>query len=229
MQFCTFKLAGNAVTGAKVNEDKYYISQRSLEKLLGWSVDTTRKKIASKSLKAFAGKVKPLGKISKPNGGYIAAIDTKDASIVITWEATRGNKQAQALAVALINETIERRIDNELNLFVSEQKREDKTADLYNQLREEFRINYIPQLKHWFRADGHSEDIMGSIVNQWKRSLGLPVRLINTYSLAELRRYRKDIINYSKAREQGLDDFTSIKKIQAMHLTLDKPRVMLKL
>lgn len=85
--FVKITLAGvelEAAYDSKLKE--YYILVPSLEKALGWSKDSTRKKVASKSLEYALGKDIRLGKkldTVSANRRYVTTVTTKQWSQLI--------------------------------------------------------------------------------------------------------------------------------------------------
>lgn len=89
------------------SDNSLYVTQSTIERVLGYPENSARKKLGSKSLKAFAGKGLTVGKAAK-------AIDSKGRensakaipfSVFLTlvhWEAFEGSGQPQDNARALI-------------------------------------------------------------------------------------------------------------------------------
>ena len=88
-----------------------YVEVSALEKALGWGDNNGRKKIASKSLKAFAGKELSVGKKSSIYGGTRTFLSTIDTMVLIAWEAQNCNPKAAAWLIAFAVEALDKRID----------------------------------------------------------------------------------------------------------------------
>ena len=81
MQTTYIKLAGVMLLGALDESGNYYVAVPALEKALEWREDSGREKLASKSLKDFAGKGLTVGKKKADHGGTLKLLSTKDLGI----------------------------------------------------------------------------------------------------------------------------------------------------
>lgn len=80
------------------------VAQPTVEILMGWDADSGRKKIASKSLKAFAGLDFKVGKnthsVSWVGQGKTVFYDYPDFLVLIKWQVKQGNEKAIDLIIA---------------------------------------------------------------------------------------------------------------------------------
>lgn len=88
-------------------DNALYVTQPTIERLLGYAPDTGRKKLAAKSLKAFAGKDLKPGKLVKAydtrgQENNVKAIPFGVFLTLVHWEAFEGKGEPQANARALI-------------------------------------------------------------------------------------------------------------------------------
>jgi hypothetical protein len=85
--------------------NELWVTQPVIERLLGWPDDTARKRIASKSLKEFAGKALPTGKVcnskdilGRPN--KIKAVPFDVFLTIVKWQAKLKDDMAIDLLIA---------------------------------------------------------------------------------------------------------------------------------
>lgn len=89
------------------SDNSLYVTQPTIERVLNYAPDTARKKLGSKSLKAFANKALQVGKVVKAHDtrgqeNKVKAIPFSVFLTLIHWEAFEGKGQPQANARALI-------------------------------------------------------------------------------------------------------------------------------
>lgn len=173
MKATTFTLLGHEVVGLKDDND-YYLSTASVEKLLGYSANTSRKILASKSLESFTGAIVVQGKEkAKYKGAMINLIHSSLFLILLSFELkVKHNDLAADLTLALADETLRRRIDTSLGIHVSEKEYDDETTRKYLELREFTRLNYHPLLTIWLKHDGVKN--YGWVIQKVKKAIGIP-------------------------------------------------------
>jgi hypothetical protein len=122
------RIAGYSLLGAVDDKGNYYLAVRELEKSLEWHADSTRQKIASKSLKAFTAKeIAPVKK--RVGESFVNMLLVSDVTQIIGWEAGNGNAKAINLLVAVAQETFERRIDDAVGVVKTEVEYEVRTSN----------------------------------------------------------------------------------------------------
>jgi hypothetical protein len=141
MKTAQIRIAGHSLLGAVDEKGNYYIAVRELEKALEWHADSTRKKTASKSLKAFTGKEIPPVK-KRIGASSFNMLLVSDVTLIIGWESGNGNAKAVNLLVSLAQETFERRINDALGIVKTEVEYEERTSKRRQQLEANHRGAY---------------------------------------------------------------------------------------
>ena len=93
-----------------VESKTLYVTQPTIERILNYTPNTGRKKIASKSFKAFAGEGLTVGKKCKVidikgQVNHAKAIPYQTLSLLVLWELSQGNQRAIDLAIAGFNDS----------------------------------------------------------------------------------------------------------------------------
>jgi hypothetical protein len=209
---CIVTLVGTALAGAKDDRGNYYISVPSLEDYLGERRNSTREKVASKSLKAALGKGIPLGK-KRVGESYVTFVEAKDFSKYVGWLAKNGHTTALNLCVALVEEAIERRIDSALKVETTEEEYERRTFEFFRELA---RKSFLPEFTSHLQA-AEVVPAYGAEVNNLKRALALPLHSIDSYSHQQIEQWSKGITRYDTLRMQGFGHKRALTTIA--HLT----------
>lgn len=214
---CEITLAGLQLTGAK-DDTSYYVLVPELEQALGWRLSQARQKIASESLKAFAGKELRLVKKKDSRGrsrGYVNLVSARDLMVLIGWEASNGNTKASALLIALAVEAVERRIDHALNVVKPEEDYESQTRSFFRELaRKHFRPDYCEWLKQY-----EVSPCYGAEVKRLKHALNLPVSdSIDTYNTEQMQQWSNGLARYDGLRLAG---FGHKRALQQLKLTTE--------
>lgn len=211
LQTASIQLAGLTLEGAFDGKD-YFVCVPELEKALGWRAESTREKLASKSLKAFTDKTLAPGKKKRKTGGFVGVLSVKDFSVLVGWQAQEGNKAAVSLLIALAAEAIERRIDSALNITKTEEEYEQQTKAFFRELS---RKAFIPELTSWWQDDSRGFAVnYGAEVNKFKANLGLPQKSVNEFNMSEMQTWAKAITGYNMLRMEGYSHQRATKRVR---------------
>lgn len=198
---CNIALAGLELRGA-YDGKQYYIAVIEAMEVLGKSRYFTRDLQGGKSPELAQAAGFDVGAkltVNKRVGRTTQAFfPTKLFAQLIGALAVRGEKPAQVLLMATLNEALERRIDSALGQTKDENSYEQETKAFFRELS---RRIFIPELSSWHHADGGFN--YGRFVNEFKTALRLPLVNVDGYSRDEMMRWSRGITAYNCLRAEG--------------------------
>ena len=186
----------------------YYIFVVEFEKALEIRSDSTREIVSSKGLESALGKRISLGK-KRVGSSFKSVVRVEDFSQLVGYLAFNGNTKAQALMMAVLAESIERRINDGLGIRVGETDYERNTRALYRHLG---RTKFRDRLSSWHQFDGGTD--YGQFVNEFKVALALPLINIEDYNQEQIFRYASGIESYHTLRFNQYDHKTALVTIR---------------
>jgi hypothetical protein len=162
-----------SVNGFMLPDGSYRMSQTQAAECVGLTERNAREFLQSKALKSLLGEAyTPAISDIEPDadqlrgGSRIRALPLEVVSAYWLWQSFRGNKQALALCMALLTETLERRFDAAFGVVRSEDERNDQLSRQIQTLERDLaklgeayasddeirsRLNYY---ERWFQENG---------------------------------------------------------------------------
>lgn len=133
-------------------DGSYRMSQTQAAECVGLSERNAREFLQSKALKSLLGEgYTPANSEIEPDaeqlrgGSRIRALSLEVVGAYWLWQATRGNKTALSLVIALLTETLERRFDNAFDVTRTEIERnellERRVLELERDISEAFWVD----------------------------------------------------------------------------------------
>lgn len=161
------------VNGFMLPDGSYWMSQTQAAECVGLTERNAREFLQSKALKSLLGETyTPAISDIEPDadqlrgGSRIRALPLEVVSAYWLWQAFRGNKQALALCMALLTESLERRFDTAFGVTRSEDERNERLSrqiqtlerDL-TKLGEAYALddeirNRLTYYEQWFQQNG---------------------------------------------------------------------------
>jgi hypothetical protein len=133
-----------AVDGFMLPDGSYRMSQTQAAECVGLSERNAREFLQSKALKSLLGEAyTPATSEIEPDteqtrgSSRIRALPLEVVSAYWLWQAFRGNKQALALCMALLTETLERRFDAAFGVTRTEPERNERLTARIQQLEQD--------------------------------------------------------------------------------------------
>lgn len=211
---CQFTLAGEVMFGARDNQGNYYVATTEVDSC--FYPDFTRTKLRLNSLKAALGAdVHPEKlRVGRSTRSFIPIASF--AALVMHMAIDESNTMARALLQATLAESIQRRMDNALNIIVTPEAYEASVANLYRRLRDEHKMQYIPYLTHWTKVDYPKGCEMNYKVrtNQLKRAAGFDDCVsVDNMSTEQLLQWNAAEIRYDAFRRAGYWHERALKEI----------------
>ena len=127
-------IAGHKVEVFQLPNGEYVMSQTQVAEAIDKTESNFRRFLASEPLECLPGNA--LNFVGMPTGGRGRPIKVVPTTVVSAYwvkQALAGNKLAQALTYACVQETLERRADAAFNAIKAEAQYEARTAFSYDQ------------------------------------------------------------------------------------------------
>ena len=125
-----------SVEGFMLPDGSYVMSQTQAAELVGLTERNARDFLRSKALKGLLGEeyTPAISEIEADTnqttgGSRIRGLPLEVVAVYWIWQASRGNKTAIALNVAMVSETLERRFDAAFGVARSEEERDQRLSD----------------------------------------------------------------------------------------------------
>lgn len=135
------------VDGFMLPNGSYQMSQTQAAECVGLSERNAREFLQSKALKTLLGEgYTPATSEIEPDAGQlrggsrIRALPLEVVGAYWLWQATRGNKTALSLVMALLTETLERRFDIAFGVIRTESERNELLGERVQQLERDLRM-----------------------------------------------------------------------------------------
>lgn len=155
----------------------------------------------------------------------VTLVPTDTVSQIIVHLSARGNERATAVTVALVSETLTRRLDAAFGVHRSEADYQALTDALYFQLREKFRSEYIPKFRgyldqEWKQLKRVPQGIrckshwQAHQVYALKRAVGIDERTkVDEYDYDSLIVYERALLDYDHFRRLKLTHGQALKNL----------------
>lgn len=208
-----------------------WVTQPTMERLLGWEPETARKKIVSKSLKAFVGKdlagaksVKAKDILGRPNN--CKAIPYDDFLKVLYWQVYERNQAAIKLAVAGFGDSFRSLVFEQAGIALEDKERQQWLIDrlesktLFWDLTEAIKDTMesqgkTPQFYHYSNAmDAINRSLFGKSAKKIRDELGLKSGLTRDNFGRKALRWLTTVQEGAAIRiRKGLDPVQSVKEV----------------
>ena len=141
----TIAIGSLEVEGFMLPDGSYRMSQTQVAEAVGLSERNARDFLRSKALKSLLGEgyTPAISEVEIENPeqsrgqSRINALPLETVSAYWQWQSYRGNKQALALCIALMTETLQRRFDNAFGIQRSEEEYNIRLAQRVQQLEQQ--------------------------------------------------------------------------------------------
>lgn len=174
----------------------FYVNQIR-DQLAIYASDSTGKKYLKPLLESSSNQVNS-AKVEGDNRLLKSySIDIVTQAIAIY--ARLGNEKCVAVAVACMAEALERRADAAFGVERTEEERNQRLTD-----RQNHREDFHPKFTAWLKLDGCEGSQYAIEVNNFKRTLGLPIAPVNEYDSKQLRMLDVAYIKYDVLRTTGM-------------------------
>ena len=140
----TIAIGSLEVEGFMLPDGSYRLSQEQIAEAVEKDESNARKFLASKAIKGLLGETYTPGKRgnisvesnpAKRGGTRIKPFTTREVAAFWVWEAFRGNRKALSLAMALLEESLDRRLDNAFGIQRSEEEYNERLEQENQELK----------------------------------------------------------------------------------------------
>lgn len=192
-----FEIGDTTLDGYQLPNGNYAMSQNGLE-VLGIRIrNSTGRKYAKPILEAD----KSSRNLTKIEGQSASAklISLETFSAIVLAYAEIGNEKCKSIVFACFAESIERRLDSAFGKVRTEEERNERLKN-----RQSHREDFHPKFTAWLKLDGCEGSQYAIEVNNFKRTLKLPVVPVDEYDSKQLRILDVAYIKYDVLRTTGL-------------------------
>lgn len=199
---CEFTLAGEHMLGAKDEQGNYYLAVTEIDSCFGDTKEHrfTLRKLGQERVKLALGATLHTPQKLRVGRSHRSFIRVETFVELLDYMAfVENSTMARALFKACAKEAVDRRIDTQLGVTLTEEEREEQTRIFFRELA---RKSFHPQLTSAMKGS-FPNNKWGVEVNRFKAVMGLPADCVDTYGEQELQLWCDGMSRYNCLREQG--------------------------
>lgn len=225
IQYGGWKELEVAINTERPDTKTLYLTYPTTEIILGYRENSVREKLASKSLKAFLGAGRTVGKFSgrivnKPDlvgaTAKVSLIELDDFLALATWEAVvNQNLEVGKILAAGLGDSLRSLAYEQLGIELGIEDRQQYLAQ-----RMQHRQHFHPYLTRWLKEDAGGDNSAvdwGWEVNHFKRACKLPLTGVDTWDYDLLATLNRAESGYNMLRIAGLRHEQAIAVIRTQH------------